>query len=66
MRIQDAKPGLPVVYRARHPNATPEDGVITSVGMRMIFVRFTGQHPDAHGKPCHPDHLEIVTLDRPA
>lgn len=34
-----------------------EDGVVSSIGTDYVFVRFTGQHPDADGKACAPELL---------
>lgn len=40
------------------PYHTPEQGVITSVNSRWVFVRFDR---DNHSKAVHPDHLEQST-----
>lgn len=58
-RTSDFKPGDGVVYRADVPGAADrfEDGVVTSVNDRYVFVRFTNMHPAAPGKACLPEHL---------
>lgn len=47
-----------VLYLSGHTNA--EQGYITSVNDRYIFVRFGNQ---AHGVACHPDSLRWLARD---
>lgn len=57
--------GDPVVYRP-HPNAPAEDGVVTrhSADPSLVFVRYTGQHPDAAPKATPWRELETPHHDR--
>lgn len=52
--------GSKVVYRAPHVKKTEkgEEGVITPVNDRHVFVRYG---PDTHAKATHPALLELVT-----
>lgn len=52
--------GRSVVYRARHPNAKTEDGVITSFNDYCVFVRYRG---DAHSKGTKRQDLEWLTSE---
>ncbi len=45
--------GCGVVYQS-HPNARFEDGVISSINDRYVFVRFWG---DLLSKACRPEDL---------
>ncbi len=49
--------GRKVVYRARHPNAEPEEGVITSFNDTCVFVRYGA---DVHSKGTARADLEWV------
>jgi hypothetical protein len=51
--------GHGVVYRPPDCGG-PEDGVITSVGDRYVFVRYTSQHPGAHGQATPPEFLSLA------
>ena len=55
MKLADVRVGDAVVYRAH--DGRSEDGVVTSLNERYVFVRFTGMHPDAPGKACAPETL---------
>lgn len=48
--------GRSVVYRGHAGER--EEGVITSVGERYVFVRYRSQHPSAPGQATDPDQLE--------
>lgn len=50
--------GRQVVYRASHPNAESEQGQVTSVNDRFVFVRFsaTGSTSPA----CDPSDLSFL------
>ena len=48
--------GEPVIYRNVYGQA--EQGVITSVGDRFVFVRYPGRAP--HGIATHPLDLELL------
>lgn len=50
--------GCGVVYRARHPGAAPEDGIITSFNDICVFVRYGS---DAHSKGTKREDLEWTT-----
>lgn len=52
-----ANVGRSVVYRPDH--GPSEDGVITGVSERFVFVRYRGQHPDAHGQATPAELLEV-------
>lgn len=58
-KLSDFRVGDAVVYRADglRDDLRCEDGVVSSVGEQYVFVRFTGQHPDAPGKACRPQDL---------
>lgn len=49
--MTELQPGDAVVYRP-HPNAEPEDGVVTglSTNPSLVFVRYRNQHPGAEGQ----------------
>lgn len=51
--------GNKVVYRASHVKRTEpgEEGVITSVNDRFVFVRYG---PDTTAKATHPAMLDLV------
>lgn len=50
--------GSGVLYR---PAWGPtEDGVITGVSERMVFVRYASQHPGAAGQATYPGDLELL------
>lgn len=59
MKLQDAADniGRGVVYRP-YPGAVPEQGVITSVNHRYVFVHYTG---DMAPKATRADTLEWMT-----
>lgn len=46
-----------VVYRA-HPGAPPEEGTVTSVGERYVFVCYGV--PGATSRATRPEDLELV------
>lgn len=46
-----------VAYRAPYPNAAPEEGVITSVSDRFVFVRYGNGFA---GVATDPDGLEFA------
>jgi hypothetical protein len=48
------KIGRTVIYRA-HPDATPEEGVITRVGEYYIHVRYIGEHGSKATAPADLD-----------
>jgi hypothetical protein len=52
--------GHGVVYRPPDCGG-PEDGVITSVGDRYVFVRYAGRHPSAAGVPTPPETLSLFS-----
>jgi hypothetical protein len=55
VRIEDATPGLPVVYRP-HPDAPAEDGTVVRVSPGgMVFVLYRG---DTTAKATRPADLE--------
>ena len=47
--------GRLVVYKARHPNAEPEQGVITSFNEHCVFVRYGA---DVYSKGTSREDLE--------
>jgi hypothetical protein len=49
--------GRKVVYRARHPGAEPEEGVLTSFNDMYVFARYGS---DAHSKGARREDLEWV------
>lgn len=49
--------GRKVVYRARHPNAELEEGVITSFNETCVFVRYGA---DVHSKGTDRRDLEWI------
>lgn len=49
--------GRRVRYYSRNPNVPPEDGVITSMNNKYVFVRFDG---DKHSKACLRIDLEYI------
>lgn len=51
--------GDPVVYRP-YDGAPAEDGVVTklSADPSLVFVKYTGQHPDATGQATPVHRLE--------
>ena len=68
MNLDEARAGIGrgVVYTPRNLDGRPllhkrEDGVITSVSDRFVFVRYAGQHPTAAGQATEPDRLEFAT-----
>ena len=60
MTLDDARGhvGDAVVYQPDHGGV--EDGVITGVSERYVFVRYRGQHPTADGKATPADQLTLV------
>ncbi len=56
--------GRGVVYRPSYGD--PEDGVITSIGWKFVFVRYASQPPGANGQATSAGDLEWLTgEDRP-
>lgn len=53
MKIGDAQAGSRVVY-----TPTKEDGVVTSINDKYVFVRYGG---DTHSKATSPGDLELMT-----
>ena len=58
--------GYRVMFQ-NNPYWPPEFGVVTSIRswkpgsqLLFIFVRFDDQPPDAPGKACYEDYLEVV------
>lgn len=49
--------GRGVVYTGNF-GGPREDGVITSFNDKVVFVRYTDQHPSVPGKPTHREDLE--------
>lgn len=49
--------GRKVIYRARHPGAQPEEGVITSFNDYCVFVRYGS---DTTSKGARREDLEWV------
>lgn len=60
MTIDEAKRniGAGVVYSPEHGQR--EDGVITSVSDRLVFVRYRG---DSGSKATHPGDLKLLARD---
>lgn len=56
MRTSDFKPDDRVVYRPRH--GEPEEGTVTSVGGRFVFVCYG--LPGSTSKATAPEDLEHV------
>lgn len=54
--------GRGVIYQASHPGATPEDGAITSFNDYFVFVRYSHQHPSAHGQATKREDLNWTSL----
>lgn len=53
--------GARVRYTApQTPETRSRDGVITSVGYEVIFVRFQWQQPNAYGLACYPRNLVLI------
>jgi hypothetical protein len=49
-----------VVYRHPWCGCEGDDGVITSVGTRFVFVRYRDQHPGADGRATDPADLTLL------
>lgn len=50
-QASDFHEGQGVVYR-HHPDAPPEDGVVTSVNERYVFVRYRGDNGSKATSPA--------------
>ena len=61
MTLEEARGmfGLKVVYRP-HPDAVPEEGVVTSVGARYVYVRYSG---DVGSKATAAEVLEPLARE---
>jgi len=57
--VHDFQVGDIVSYDPGYPNAVPELGVVTELGIVHVFVRFDGQPEDSWGKVCHPSKLRF-------
>lgn len=60
MTLDEAREHVGDGVTYRQPGRPTEDGVITSVGMRFVFVRYASQQPGAHGQATYPDDLELL------
>lgn len=60
MTIDEARGaiGLKVAYRPPHPGAAIEEGIITSVNARYVFVRYGAQ---VHSSATRPEDLTFVS-----
>lgn len=47
-----------VIYQASHSGARIEEGVITSVNHRFVFVRFN--NANMNGQACDPENLRLT------
>lgn len=56
-----ARIGSAVVYRASHPGAAAEQGIITSVNDAYVFVRY-GSNPGSAA--TRPEDLTFLTGER--
>ena len=54
--VEDFHVGQGVVYRA-HPDAAPEDGIVTKISEFFVFVRYRG---DVGSKATRPGDLQPV------
>lgn len=50
--------GKPVIYQDRDDGPL-EEGMITGVSARYVFVRYRGQHPTADGRATPADRLML-------
>jgi len=64
MTLEEARAniGRGVVYQASWPGAPLEEGVITSVGEKNVFVRYRSQHPGANGQATAPEDLSFPNV----
>lgn len=58
MTLDEARANIGVGVTYRPPGGVIEDGVITSVNARWVFVRYRG---DNHSKATHPRDLEWLS-----
>lgn len=63
MNINDAKPGMPVLYVPNHANGNSlhpdcDAGKVSSIGAAVVFVKFKAQWLyDGPGQACDPHNL---------
>jgi hypothetical protein len=65
MTLEEARGniGRIVVYRKQWHNGKMEQGIITSVNYKYVFVLYSYQIQDASGQATDPKDLELLNKD---